>query len=146
MSTIEKIATALAELLNSAEAPYALGEGVSATWSPRPQFDLDALGVLHVTIVPAGVELVRADRARWWWVWSLDVGIQQRLDAELALADETARLLELTEQIVGWISSQPLAACPDAKLVRIAIEPIYSAEHLARMGQFTSVIRTGYQT
>jgi len=150
MSRIEKIAAALAELINSAEAPYALGEGPfgnqKATWSPRPQFDLDALAALHVTIVPGAVELVKADRASWWWIWKLDVGIQQKLDASLPQAAEVGRLLELTEKILGWIAAERLPGCPEAHLVEIGIEPLYSADHLGRMGQFTSVIRVAYQT
>ena len=142
MSLILDIADAVAAELNAAP-PDTFCQAFTARRRVLPEFDLEALSELQVTVVPKGVEITGATRTASQREIAVDIGLQKKLGADLE--SEVAELLELTERIAAYLSRRRLAAAPQAAWVAVANEPVYSPEHLAEQRAFTSVLTVTYR-
>jgi hypothetical protein len=113
----------------------------------RPDFELAEMKDLHVSVVPRGLEMSAADRALTQDDVRIDVAVQKKLSADSA--DDSAELdalIALVEEIADFLrGKRQLAGAPNVAWVRTENEPVYSAEHLGELRQFTSVLTVTYR-
>jgi len=95
---------------------------------------------LHVTVVPKGVALERADRSREQADVRIDVAVQKKVAGDT----EIDGLMALVEEIAAFVRDLRLESCA-AVWLRTENEPIYSPEHLVELGVFTSVLTVSFR-
>ena len=145
MSTVIDIAEAVKAELNAPDGP-ADGDPPAALAAERlyrPRFELTDMGVLHVTVVPKGLELTAAGRGLAQDDVQIDVAVQKKLAT--TEAGEIDALMALVERIGDFLRQRRLAGAPDAAWVRTENVPVYSVEHLGELRQFTSVLTVTYR-
>lgn len=101
-----------------------------------PVFDLAEMDTLHVTVVPHADTETRFDRDTFQEDYSIDIGVQKRVDMTEAALDA---MVLLTQEIKDFLRTTPLAGCPAARFLRIEHDPLFSRKHLTELRQFTSV-------
>ncbi|WP_458789185.1 hypothetical protein [Adonisia turfae] len=139
MSVIVEIADAVAAAIN--DGTYA--EPVTAQRAYRPSFDLEELGMLKVTVVPRSVITANLARQQSQVDCTVDVGLQQRVDA-----GDDARLdalLDLAEEIGDQLRHKRLTGYPQAAWVSIEHEPVVAGEHLDERSTLTTVMSVTYR-
>jgi len=104
----------------------------------RPMFDLAEMSDLHVSVVPRGMTIERADRSRNQHDVQIDVAVQKKFQS--GDAAELDPLMALVEEIADFFRLRRLAAYPDAVWVKTENVPVYAQEHLEEFRQFTSVL------
>ena len=139
MATITDIADAVVQELNAGSWSLPL----SAERHYRPLFDLADMAALHVTVVPKGVVVERADWSRSQFDYQVDVAVQKKVAAvDNATLDP---LTALVQEVADFLRGRRLAALPAAMCVAVRNEPIYAPEHLDELRQFTSVLTFTYR-
>ena len=108
-----------------------------------PEFGLEDLADLRVTVVPKAVEISGSTRSVSQYEVQIDIGVQKKLGKDLDA--EVPALCELADEIADFLKRRSLAAAPYAAWVRSANEPIYAADHLAEQRVFTSVLTVTYR-
>ena len=109
----------------------------------RPTFDLAELDTLRVSVVPESVETINATRSASYFDCTVDIGIQQKVDADDAGAIDA--LMDLVQEIVDHLRMQRLDDLPEAAWLRIANKPVFAPEHLDQQRVFTSVVTVTYR-
>ena len=132
MALVADIAEAVVTALNG----HTFSQPFTAARAYRPAFDLKEMTDLHVTVVPKGVELTTAGRGLAQSDVQIDIGVQKKL----AGGDnaEIDSLLGLVQEIAEFVRAT--GRFGDAAWVKTENTPIYSAEHLGELRQFTSVL------
>ena len=138
-SAVIQVADAVVASLNagSFEPPF------TAQRRYRPTFDLAELDTLRVSVVPRSVEITNATRSASYFDCTVDIGIQQKVDAEDGGAIDS--LMDLVQQIADHLRMQRLSGLSEAVWLRIANEPVFAPEHLDQQRVFTSVISVTYR-
>ena len=134
MSVITNVADAIAAELNAA----ALSLPLTAERHYVPSFALKEMKDLHVSVVPKGVVITKADRSRNTHDVQLDVAVQKKFDN--GTNTEIDPLIALVEEIADLFRLKRLDSYPNAHWIRTEHMPIYSREHWDEMRQFTSVL------
>ena len=134
MATITDIADAVVAELNS----HTFSQPFTAQRFYRPVFDLGEMQTLHVSVVPKGVTIERADRSRNQYDFAIDVAVQQKF--QTGDNAELDALMALVEEIADFFRLRRLTAYQDAVWVRTDNVPVYAPEHLEELRQFTSVL------
>jgi len=134
MATITDIADAVVAELNG----HTFSQALTAVRYYRPVFDLGEMQTLHVSVVPKGVTIERADRSRNQYDFAIDVAVQKKF--ETGDAAELDPLMSLVEEIADFFRLRRLTSYPDAIWVRTDNVPVYAPEHLEEFRQFTSVL------
>jgi len=138
---------ALAMDIADAVAAELASGSFSQTIAPQrmvlPEFGLEDLADLRVTVVPKAVEVTASTRSVCQHDVQIDIGVQKKLGKDLDA--EVPALCELVDEIAAFLKRRPLAAAPHAAWVRSANEPIYAPEHLAEQRVFTSVLTVTYR-
>ena len=142
MSLVIDIADAVAAELNAAP-PDTFSQAVTAARMVLPEFDLEDLAELKVTVVPKAVEITGAARSGSQYEIAVDVGVQKKLGQDLDT--EVAALATLVEEISDYLCRRQLAQTPWAAWTAIRNEPVYAPEHLAGERVFTSVLTVTYR-
>ena len=107
-----------------------------------PDYDLEDLATLHVTVLPRQLTLERLNRAFIKAAYVIDVGIQKKIGAD---ADsELPGLIQLVEEITDYLAGRALAAMAGAQWIANENDPLYDREHLSGRRVFTSVISATY--
>ena len=134
MSTIIKIADAVVGELNRA----ALGEAFTAKRTYRPVYDLKDMKDLRVSVVPRAVAETIQSRSRTQGDYTVDVAVQKKVADDT----ETDGLMKLVEEVARDFRFRrlPLLGGGEAVWIGTANSPVYAPEHLAELGQFTSVL------
>ncbi len=142
MSLATDIADAVAAELNSAP-PGTFSQSLAAERRVLPEFDLQDLAELKVTVVPKSVEISGVTRASAQYEIAVDIGVQKKLGKDLDA--EVAVLGTLVDQLADYLRSRSLEQAPYAAWVCIANDPVYAPEHLAERRVFTSVLTVTYR-
>lgn len=142
MSLVIDIADAVAAELNAAP-PGTFSQSFTAQRRVLPEFDLEGLADLRVTVVPRSVEITGSTRSASQYDITVDIGVQRKLGKDLDA--EVAALSSLVDAIRDYLRRRPLVSLPWATWVSIANEPVYSPEHLAEQRVFTSVLTVTYR-
>ena len=134
MAVITDIADAVVAEMNG----HTFSQALTAVRYYRPVFDLAEMSALHVSVVPRGVTIERADRSRNQYDFAIDVAVQKKFEA--GDAAELDPLMSLVEEIADFFRLRRLTSYPDAIWVRTDNVPVYAPEHLEEFRQFTSVL------
>ena len=132
MALIPDIAEAVVAALNG----HTFSQPFTAQRAFRPVFDLAEMKDLHVTVVPKGVELSTAGRGLAQSDMQIDIGVQKKLAAGDNAEIDT--LIGLVQEVAEFIRAT--GRFGDAAWIKTENTPIYSAEHLGELRQFTSVL------
>jgi len=108
-----------------------------------PEFGLEDLADLRVTVVPKAVEVTGSTRSVCQHDVQIDIGVQKKLGKNLDA--DVPVLCGLVDEIAAFLKRRPLTAVPHAAWVRTANEPVYAPEHLAEQRVFTSVLTVTYR-
>lgn len=138
MSQIIELADAVVEHLNAAT----FSRPVSAVRKYVPAAELTEMAELHVTVVAKGLSIAALDRTRDAYDYEIDVAVQQKTDGSSAQLDA---LMGLVEEMADSFRTSQLATYPAARSSEVKNTPIYSAEHLEQMRQFTSVLSVTFR-
>jgi len=134
MAVITDIADAVVAELNAGT----FSQPFEAKRYYRPVFDLAEMKDLHVSVVPRGMTIERADRSRNQHDVQIDVAVQQKFQS--GDAAELDPLMALVEEIADFFRLRRLTVRPEAVWIRTENVPIYAPEHLDELRQFTSVL------
>jgi len=142
MSLVTDIADAVAAEINGAPGGT-FSEAFTGERRVLPQFDLEDLAGLKVSVVPKAVEISGSTRSVCQYEISIDVGIQKKLGTDLDA--EVAALGTLVDEIADFLRRRPLAATPWAAWFSASNDPVYATAHLAEQRVFTSVLTLTYR-
>lgn len=109
-----------------------------------PAEDLRDLDGIQVTIVPRGVAIANAARSRLSHEITVDIAIQRKLPGVLPV--DVDPMMDLTQELVDYVTRLRLADLPELSWLRVANTPIWAADHLQSKRLFTSVITVTYLT
>ena len=133
-STIIRVADAVVSELNGGT----FSQKFTAARFYRPIFDLKDMSDLHVSVVPKGIKIGRADRYSNMEDLAIDIAIQQKF--ETGDNAELDALMALTQEIADFFCLRRLAAYPSAIWIGTENVPVYAPDHLEELRQFTSVL------
>ena len=136
-STVIDIADAVTASLNGST----FSPSFTAVRKYVPVSDYADMEKLQVTVVPRTVDITRADRLKDYFETTVDIGIQQRVEA-----DDTVRvdmLMLLVEAIIDFLRSKALTS-PVASWRRITNDPVYAFTELDENQHFTSIVTVVY--
>ena len=134
MSTVLNVADALVATLNSAT----LSQPVIAQRLYVPNFDLQDVSELRVSVVPREVSITALDRRREFHEVAIDVAVQKKFDK--GDAAEIDPLVSLVEEIADLFKHSRLDSFPAAIWAKTQLVVLYSAEHWEQLRQFTSLL------
>jgi hypothetical protein len=142
-STVINLSDAVVQTLNSAS----LSQPITAVRHYRPEFGLEQLSQLHVSVVPVRVEKELAGHSRTSKIVTLDVCVQKNIDPQnMGQADE---LMSLLEEIDAFLEFKELSAMPNAQWTRSEMvdgaEAGYAPEHFDTLHCFTGILRLTYR-
>lgn len=133
MSVIIDLADAVVAHLNATSFSAPL----TAQRAYLPLYELPSMAALHVTVVPKALAIETLDRSRDAYDYELDVAVQQKTDGTSRQLDA---LMTLVEEIADGFRAPHLATYPAARCTQVENVPVYAAEHLHELGQFTSIL------
>ena len=134
MSIVIEVTEAVKEAINAAT----LSQAVTSQRHYQPQFGLEDMKELRVSVVPNGVTTATLGRGRAQHDCRVDVAIQKKLKkSDLAEIDP---LMDLVDEIADHFRTKRLEGVPTAVCVRTENSALYAQEHLAELRQFTSVL------
>ena len=142
MSMVTDIADAVAAELNGA-VPGTFSEDFTAERRVLPEFDLEDLAGLKVTVVPKSVQIAGSTRSACQYDIAVDIGIQKKLGTDLDA--EVAAMGTLVDEITDFLRRRPLAAMSSTVWVGTTNDPVYAPAHLAERRVFTSVLTIVYR-
>jgi hypothetical protein len=137
-----QIADAVVAELNA----HTFSQPFSAVRAYLPEYKLEDMGTLHVTVVPAELLAEPSDRSRDREEHKLHVAIQQRFkpqDGTVPMASLDG-LIGLTEEIRDYLRDRRPASYPQARRIKTENKPIYDPKHLAELNQFTGLLAFTY--
>ena len=137
-SDILATADAVVATINASGLLAAFPGALPAVRAYLPQYDLQDMDVLHVTVVPKGIVEVIGSRDGIQYDHSVDVAVQKRSQAGGTLTDLDA-LTDLAQELAASFRLARLAAFPAASWIRTEHLALYDTDHLQRLHQFTSV-------
>ena len=138
MAIIADIADAVVSALNTPPTPFS--QTFTAQRQSLPILELETMdSTLYVNVLTSAIPAIsQVSRDASRRDYRIEVVIQKRL------ADETPAsidpLLTLAEEIIDTFQSQRLKDYKSAICVEVGNEPVYLADHLERLRQFTSVV------
>jgi len=138
MAVITDIADAVVSELNAVTFSHTFSQAFTAKRYYRPVFDLAEMSDLHVSVVPRGMMIERADRGRNYYDVQIDVAVQQKVQS--GGNKELDALVALVQEIADFFRLRRLEEYADALWIRTENVPVYAPEHLDEFGQFTSVL------
>lgn len=109
----------------------------------QPVFELSQLQELRVSVVPKSLKATAATRANAFFDCAIDIGIQQKVNADDA--ETLDGLMRLVEEIGDHLRFHKLDAFPNAAWLAIENDPIFAPEHLEKERVFTSVLTVTYR-
>jgi len=137
-ATTVDIAEAVKEALNGGSFSQAFG----AVRAYRPEYDLEGLKDLRVTVVPKALEVAPVSRGSANHNVDVDVAVQKRTGMDTSAVDA---LMALVEEIADYFRQKRLPDHETAVWVGATNEPVYSPEHLREHGVFTSVLTLSFR-
>jgi len=133
VSVAVDIAEAVKEALNAGS----FSQPFQATREYRPAFELKDMAELHVTVVPHAVEITSLSRSKHQYDVQIHVAVQKKFTDDSPA--ELDPLMDLVEEIMDFFRLRKLADT-GATCVGVANAPVYAAEHMAELRQFTSLV------
>ena len=108
-----------------------------------PNFDLEDMKELRVSVVPRDVELLPHDRAHNKYHCRVDVAVQKKFSK--GTNEEIDPLVDLVEKIADEFRLKRLDSFQAARCVKAEHAVLYSAEHWEQLRQFTSLLTLTFE-
>lgn len=142
---IAALTNALAERLSAATYTTAY-PSITATKAYLPYYDNEQMGSLHVSVVPATLQIGLKARGAEEHDYAVSIVLSKRTDGSVAQVDD---LMGLVESIIDHLRSDtlpPSESWPaDLSWVGVEMEPIWSQEHLQERRVFFTAITVMYR-
>jgi len=138
MSTIIAIADAVVALLGTGT----FSQPITPLRSYQPTYELKDLDVLKVNVVPRAIAIEPGTRSASFREVTVDVAIQKKVTPEDTAAMDG--LMDLVEEIVGFLNLKNLSSSPSWKFKEITNDPVFEPDHLKDWRQFTSIVSVRY--
>jgi hypothetical protein len=139
LSTVLNVADAVVAQLNTAT----LSQPVVAERLYVPNFDLQDMQDLRVTVVPRELHVRGLDRGRNSYEAEIDLAVQKKF--KKGDAAEIDPLVALVEEIADLFRLKRLASFPGAIWSRTDHQVLYSQEHWDQLRQFTSLLTLSFR-
>ena len=139
MSTVLNVADAVVAQLNTAT----LSQPVVAERLYVPNFDLQDMQDLRVTVVPRELHVRSLDRGRNNYEAEIDLAVQKKF--KKGDAAEIDPLVAFVEEIADLFRLKRLASFPGAIWSRTDHQVLYSQEHWDQLRQFTSLLTLSFR-
>lgn len=143
MAEILSIADAVVSALNGEAFQETLTEEFTAARLFLPDFKLEDMDTLHVSVVPKSITEEVASRSSADYHYQIDIGVQKRFSS--IENTEIDPLVDLVEQIAALFKLATLAEYPSVTWIKTEHPALYSPEHMAQLRQFTSVLTLTYR-
>lgn len=134
MSLVLNIADSIVADLNAAT----LSLPISANRLYVPNFQLEDMNELRISVVPRELQITSLDRSRNQHDAAIDIAIQKKF--KTGDAAEIDPLINLAEEIADYFRLHRLASFPAAIWSSTEHRVLYSQEHWDQMNQFTSLL------
>ncbi|MCP4839266.1 MAG: hypothetical protein GY894_07885 [Planctomycetes bacterium] len=139
MTTILQIADSVTAELNAAE----LSQTIDAERLYVPNFDLEDMKELRVSVVPREVEFLPKDRSQNRYHGKIDIAVQKKFkDGDNAEIDP---LVGLVEEIADVFRMKRLDSLVAARCIHVENSVLYSTEHWEQLRQFTSLLTLTFE-
>jgi hypothetical protein len=139
LATVLQIADAVTTQLNAAE----LSQEFVAERLYVPNFDLEDMKELRVSVVPRELTILAHDRTTSKYNARIDVAVQRKFDH--GSNAEIDPLIVLIEEIADLFRLKRLDSMPEARCIQVEHPVIYSHEHWEQYRQFTSLLTLTFQ-
>lgn len=139
MSTVLNVADAVVAQLNSAT----LSQPIQAERLYVPNFDLQEMSELRVSVVPRELHVRSLDRGRNSYEAEIDLAVQKKFNK--GDAAEIDPLVAFVEEIADLFRLKRLASFPGAIWSRTDHQVLYSQEHWDQLRQFTSLLTLSFR-
>jgi len=139
MTTVLQVADSVTAQLNVAEFDHEF----VAQRMYVPNFDLEDMKELRVSVVPRDVELFPHDRAHNRYHCRVDIAVQKKFSK--GTNDEIDPLVDLVEKIADEFRLKRLASFQVARCVKAEHTVLYSSEHWEQLRQFTSLLTLTFE-
>lgn len=139
MTTVLQVADSVTAQLNAAEFDFEF----IAERMYVPNFDLEDMKELRVTVVPRDVELFPHDRAHNKYHCRVDVAVQKKFSK--GTNEEIDPLVDLVEKIADEFRLKRLDSFQAARCIKAAHAVLYSSEHWEQLRQFTSLLTLTFE-
>ena len=134
LSIVLNIADAVVAELNAAT----LSQPLQAARLFVPNFELQDMQALRVSVVPRELHVRALDRARNSYEAEIDLAVQKKFSKGDAV--EIDPLVSLVEEIGDLFRLKRLSSFPGAMWVGTQHQVLYSQEHWDQLRQFTSLL------
>jgi len=139
LATVLQIADSVTAKLNAAE----LSQVFTAERLYVPDFDLQDMRELRVSVVPRELTILAHDRTTSKYNARIDVAVQRKFEQGSNV--EIDPLVALVEEIADLFRLKRLESMPEARCIQVEHPVIYSAEHWEQLRQFTSLLTLTFQ-
>lgn len=139
MTTVLQVADSVTAQLNAAEFDFEF----VAERLYVPNFDLEDMKELRVSVVPRDVELLPHDRAHNRYHCRVDVAVQKKFSK--GTNEEIDPLVDLVEKIADEFRLKRLVSFPAVRCIKAEHAVLYSSEHWEQLRQFTSLLTLTFE-
>ena len=139
MTTVLQVADSVTAQLNAAEFDFEF----VAERLYVPNFDLEDMKELRVSVVPRDVELLPHDRAHNRYHCRVDVAVQKKFSK--GTNEEIDPLVDLVEKIADEFRLKRLVSFQAARCIKAEHVVLYSSEHWEQLRQFTSLLTLTFE-
>jgi hypothetical protein len=124
-------------------------QALTAVRKYLPRYKPEELTAARATAVPATVATTRAARGMWQQDWSVEVGLQKRVDPKQALEEaggereQCDALMELAESLVDFLRDLKVDGY---QTLATELEPLWDPEQLETLEIFQAVVRVVFRS
>ena len=139
-STVIQIADSVVAEINAGDFSK---KSLSAQRLYVPNFDLEDMKELRVTVVPREVEYLPLDRVSNKYHATIDVAIQKKFSK--GDAKEIDPLVLFVEELADYFRLKRLNSYVAARCIKVENAVLYSTEHWTQFNQFTSLLTLTFE-
>lgn len=139
-STVIQIADSVVAEINAGDFSK---KSLSAQRLYVPNFDLEDMKELRVTVVPREVEYLPLDRVSNKYHATIDVAIQKKFSK--GDAKEIDPLVLFVEELADYFRLKRLNSYVAARCIKVENAVLYSTEHWTQFNQFTSLLSLTFE-
>ena len=139
-STVIQIADSVVAEINAGDFSK---KSLSAQRLYVPDFDLEDMKELRVTVVPREVEYLPLDRVSNKYHATIDVAIQKKFSK--GDAKEIDPLVMFVEELADYFRLKRLNSYVAARCIKVENAVLYSTEHWTQFNQFTSLLTLTFE-
>lgn len=139
-ATVIQIADSVVAEINAADLSK---KNINAARLYVPDFDLEDMKELRVSVVPREVEYLPLDRATNKFHATIDVAVQKKFSK--GDAKEIDPLVFFVEEIADYFRLKRLNSYVAARCIKVENAVLYSTEHWTQFNQFTSLLSLTFE-